>query len=32
LINFQEDDAERFIDEKGNITISHRSVDWVRLH
>jgi hypothetical protein len=32
LINFQEDDAERFIDEKGNITISHSSVDWVRLH
>jgi len=31
LINFQEDDAERFIDEKGNISINHRLLDWVRL-
>jgi hypothetical protein len=31
LINFQEKDAERFIDEKGNITIDHRFLDWVRL-
>jgi hypothetical protein len=32
LISFQEDAAERFIDENGNITIHHRSLDWVRLH
>jgi hypothetical protein len=31
LINFQEKDVERFINEKGNITIDHRSLDWVRL-
>jgi hypothetical protein len=31
LINFQEKDVERFINEKGNITIDHHSLDWVRL-
>jgi hypothetical protein len=31
LINFQEKVVERFINEKGNITIDHRSLDWVRL-
>jgi len=32
LINFQENDTERFIDEKGNISINHRLLDWVRLY
>ena len=31
LITFQEDDVERFIDEKGNISISHQVLDWLRL-
>lgn len=31
LITFQEGDAERFIDGKGNIRISHQALDWVRL-
>lgn len=31
LIRFEEDSAQRFIDENGHITIDHDSLDWVRL-
>ena len=31
LINFQEDSVQRFIDENGQITIDHDSLNWVRL-
>jgi hypothetical protein len=32
LIRFQEDSGERFIDEAGRIEISHRQLEWIRLH
>ena len=31
LISFEDDSAQRFIDEHGQITIEHESLDWVRL-
>ena len=31
LIRFEDDSAQRFIDENGHITIDHDSLNWVRL-
>lgn len=31
LLTFPADSVERFIDDKGNITLSHADLDWVRL-
>lgn len=31
LLIFPEDSAERFIDQSGNITVTHRDLSWIRL-
>ena len=31
VIRFADDSADRFIDEKGRITITHEAIEWVRL-
>jgi len=31
LLRFSDGDAERFIDERGNVTITHNDIDWIRI-